>query len=316
MLRPVQTLLCAALGAFALGALPQAASAATSAGCEGGGFTVTAAGARVGPGQKADLPPAALGPALLVRGKYVEFTVDAASFGIRDYTLTGVANPLDMTGGYRTVVYTGKTPDHRGLALIGSARVESKDASLVLTRAGDGLAMKIQAKDCANGGIFQMEIERGDGSATLVTHTLADGVGYFDNQIFRDREGDTVTYADGTSTKIANRINFGNRLSARFVGRDSPQMATRVNHPSCANVLPNRAALGGTDTVLHCGAVSQWNVASGGRMGQVMGEDATEVSPPATACTTDCAAGNQVRGAATVLGFPFPPTNWLGPRQP
>ena len=42
--------------------------------------------------------------------------------------------------------------------------------------------------------------------------------------------------------------------------------------------------------------------ASGGRMGFVTGEDATEVAnSPAT-----CQAHNQVRGRLTVLGHPFP----------
>ena len=41
-------------------------------------------------------------------------------------------------------------------------------------------------------------------------------------------------------------------------------------------------------------------------MGQVMGEDAVEVSPGATDCVTDCQAQNQIRGRAVVLGFPSP----------
>jgi len=52
--------------------------------------------------------------------------------------------------------------------------------------------------------------------------------------------------------------------------------------------------------------VSEWDVLSGGRMGQVMGEDSTEVAPPATFCQKDCQAQNQVRGGAVVLGFPLP----------
>ena len=56
----------------------------------------------------------------------------------------------------------------------------------------------------------------------------------------------------------------------------------------------------------HCGGVSVWSVASGGRMGQVMGEDAVEVSPGATDCVQDCQAQNRIRGRAVVLGFPFP----------
>ena len=39
--------------------------------------------------------------------------------------------------------------------------------------AGTGVSMKIQAKDCAQGGIFQMEPERGDGTRTRIVHTLA-----------------------------------------------------------------------------------------------------------------------------------------------
>jgi hypothetical protein len=45
---------------------------------------------------------------------------------------------------------------------------------------------------------------------------------------------------------------------------------------------------------------------SGGRMGQVMGEDATEIAPAATACIKNCTAQNQVNGKAVVVGFPFP----------
>jgi hypothetical protein len=41
-------------------------------------------------------------------------------------------------------------------------------------------------------------------------------------------------------------------------------------------------------------------------MGQVMGEDATENAPAATACTADCTARDRVQGKAVVLGFPFP----------
>jgi hypothetical protein len=75
---------------------------------------------------------------------------------------------------------------------------------------------------------------------------------------------------------------------------------------------------GGTATVDHCGGQSVWDVASGGRMGGVFGEDAVEVAPPSSACTHQCKAQDQVQGAAVVLGLPFPvPTaNRLLPRFP
>jgi hypothetical protein len=189
-----------------------------------------------------------------------------------------------------------------------------------LQRSGPGLGMKIQAKDCAQGGVFQMEVIRADGTTTLFTHTLADGGNnahiapfYFDNRNFRNREGEVVPYGDTTVT-IAPRINFANDFSPKFVGRDSPQVATRRQEPGCVNRIgaPNPAV------VRHCGAVSRWDVASGGRMGQVMGDDAVEVAPPASACTSGCQAQNRVQGAALILGFPFQvnPGDRLQPRFP
>jgi hypothetical protein len=102
--------------------------------------------------------------------------------------------------------------------------------------------------------------------------------------------------------RAAARVNFANDFSNKFVGRDSPQGATRIA-AGCPNNIPNPKNPG---SVNHCGGESQWSVASGGRMGQVMGEDAVEVAPAATNCTQNCQAQNRIRGRATVLGFPFP----------
>jgi hypothetical protein len=251
------------------------------------------------------------------RGRYVEFTVDAATLGVRNWTLTGVPNANDITGGVRTPVFASKIPDHRGLALTGELRLKMDKGDLVLLREGGGLKMKIQAKDCAQGGIFQMEVERDDNAATVFTHVLADGIFYYDNPYVRDRLGERIpcsgvlpdgtlvscegANADGTVTVTA-RVNFGNDVSNKFVGRDSSQVATRIA-TGCPNDIPNPFHPG---AVNHCGGVSQWSVASGGRMGQVMGEDAVEIAPAASVCTANCTAQNQVNGRALVVGFPFP----------
>jgi hypothetical protein len=208
-------------------------------------------------------------------------------------------------------------PDHRGLTLTGDLSVELKGPDLVLQRSGPGLSMKIQAKDCATGGIFQVEPARGDGTATTFTHVLAPGAFYFDNPNVRDRLGENIPCSgilpdgtavacqganpDGTVTVTA-RVNVANDVSGRFVGRDSPQSATRIVN-DCVNNIPNPFHPG---TVSHCGGVSQWSVASGGRMGQVMGEDSTEIAPAAKVCTANCTAQNRVQGRAVVVGFPFP----------
>jgi hypothetical protein len=302
----------AALIVVILAAMSGESLAASSQACEGGGFTVLGLSGKQDRKYNSGVPAT-----FLVKGKYVEFTVDAATFGVRNWTLTGAANALDITNGYRTVVFAAKLPDHRGMVLNGEMRLKMDKGDLVLTRAGRGLDMKIQAKDCAQGGIFQMEVERDDNTATVFTHVLGDTVFYYDNPNVRDRLGERIpcsgvlpdgtlvscegANADGTVTVTA-RLNFGSDLSNKFVGRDSSQVATRIAN-GCVNQIPNPFHPG---TVNHCGGVSQWSVASGGRMGQVMGEDAVEIAPAASTCTANCQAQNQVNGRAVVVGFPFP----------
>jgi hypothetical protein len=286
------------------------AHAASSAGCECGGFAITGladgstvAANPVGGAVATTIAADSLGPSFLVAGRYVEFTVVSTTLGVENWTLTGAPNALDITGGRRTVVMASKTPDHQGLSLTGAIDVQISGPDLVISRTGPGLSMKIQAKDCANGGIFQMEPARADGGTTRITHTLAVGVFYFDNPNFRAREGDVLPYKTGTAT-VRTRINFANDLSPKFVGVDSPQAATRVPEPTCPNQFVSRVR--GPEVVQACGGVSQWDVASGGRMGQVMGEDSVEVAPPAKSCVEGCQAQDQVRDRAVVLGFPFP----------
>ncbi len=303
----------AAWAASSIVLVPEVALAASSAGCDGGGFSVLG----ISGTQKTTVPARSVGDRFLVKGKYVVFTVDSATFGVRDWTLTGAPNPLDITGEMPTIVFASKIPDHRGLALTSDVSIDSNRESLVISRTGPGLSMKIQVKDCANGGIFQMEPARADGTATVITHVLGDDIFYFDNPNVRDRLGENIPCSgvlpdgtlvackganpDGTVTVTA-RVNFANDFSDKFVGRDSPQAATRIV-TDCANDIPNPFHPG---SVSHCGGVSQWSVASGGRMGQVMGEDATEVAPAAKVCTANCTAQDQVQGRAVVLGFPFP----------
>ena len=312
--RPEARLSRASLGvatfALATFTLIVPAHAAAAAGCEGGGFAITGltgstavAPTSVGGDLATSIPADSLGPSFLVAGRYVEFTVVSSTFGVENWTLTGTPNPLDITGERRTVVMASKTPDHQGLSLTNGVDVRITGPDLVISRTGPGLAMKIQAKDCANGGIFQIEPTRADGATTRFTHTLADGVFYFDNSNFRAREGDQLSFKSGTAT-VRTRINFANDLSPKFVGTDSPQAATRVQQPSCSNPFVSRVR--GPEVVQQCGGVTEWDVASGGRMGQVMGQDAVEVAPPAKTCVSHCQAQDQLSDQAVVLGFPFP----------
>jgi len=306
-------------GALAAALLvPTTANAASSKGCANGGFTLALGdGSSVKPGFKGSIAASRLGSTRIkVVGRYVTFDLDPSSFGVYDYAFTGAANPLDMTGGKRIVAFAGKVPDNRGLTLTSGITAELDKENLNLQRTGTGLSIKIQAKDCANGGVFQQEPERADGTATRITHTLGPDVFYYDNPNFRAREGDVLPFKDGTVT-VTPRINFGTDLSSKFVGRDSPQVATRVLQ-GCLTSIPAPRRAAGFQVVDHCGGVSVWDVASGGRMGGVMGEDAIEVAPPATTCTHQCGAQNQVKEQAVTLGFPFPvpAENRLSPRFP
>lgn len=305
-----------AAAALALVAVPGAAWAKRGGdddgGSEGGGgktcgaYVVTGFtnGASIGTsGLRTTVKAGTVGAVLTVTGKYNTFEIDSAVFGIRNYAFTGAPAADDMTGGKRLLVWQEKTPDLRGAALTGDVVIDINKESFNITRRGGGVTVKIQAKDCASGGIFQMEVQRGDGAATRYTHVLAPGAFYFDNPNFRAREGDTVPYKD-TTVVVSSRVNIGSDAARRFVARDSAQVATRVNDETCVNQIATRT--GSVATVKHCGRVSKWDVASGGRMGFVTGEDATEVAPPASDCTRKCQAQNRVRGRAVNLGAPFP----------
>lgn len=296
--RSIQSLRAASglvLFVLALATAGGSASAATAAGCK-------------------------VGASFLLQGKYLHFEVDAASFGIRNDTLTGRQNARDITGGVATPVFANKLPDHCGAALTSGVDVALTDEDISLVRVGAQAAMKLQAKDCANGGVFQMEVARTDGSSTPFMHVLATpptngnlNAFNFDNRNFRNRDGEDVPSKD-TTIVVTPRIYLGYDYSAKFVGRDSPQFATRGSEPSCATTIIRRD--GSVLNINHCGLSSRWDVASGGRMGMVFGEAATEVAPPATICTHKCQAQNQVHGQSTVLGLPFPvaPADRLAPR--
>jgi hypothetical protein len=277
------------------------AEAASSRFCEGGGWVITQQNG-----------------VMLVRGRHVQFDIDLRTGGVRNWTLTGALNPGRLVE-RPTVIFTEKTPLH-GASLTRTDRLRNDKGDLVFIRTNGVVTVKIQAKDCSQGGVFQMEIERDDAPSTRVRHTLSPEVFYYDNPNFRDREGDVVPFSNSAgetqNITITPRINFGSDTSANLVGRDSPQAATRVNHATCSNSIPKRD--GTFATVRHCGGVTEWDVLDGGRMGQVMGEDATEVAPPATFCVEDCQAQNQVRGGAVVLGHPFtvPYAYRLNPRTP
>jgi len=73
------------------------------------------------------------------------------------------------------------------------------------------------------------------------------------------------------------------RVNLPMMSRTNSSAGTaRRCHPHRQGLLEQHSESVPSRLVSHCGGVSQWSVASGGRMGQVMGEDATEIAPAAT----------------------------------
>ena len=161
-----------------------------------------------------------------------KFDVVPSTFAVLNYTHTGVDSPrpdknLPIDG--PTVIFESKVPNH-GDTLNSPLQLDIAAEGVVLERSGSFQNMKIQAKDCHQGGLFQMEPEPG----TTETNTLGDGFNYTNQPPGQER----LCFTNGAAP-----------------GYDSPELATLVSH----------SAKTGT-----------WDVAAGGRIGMVIGEDAVE----------------------------------------
>jgi hypothetical protein len=246
-----------------------------------GDYSVTLNGTTYNPalGKDVKLKNVAVSGQIVVTGVHTSFTFDPATDGVYNYTLTGAASPDRMVTS-PTVLFASKVPTLTAAQLAHPvlSDLEIKDDTVTAIIATDGGKMKVQAKDAASGGIFQMEPEFG--SAVTVTHVLGAGIFYFVNP-------------------FTGKVNFGNGIDAvtpaqsatgyhqMLLGKDSPQVATKL-------------AQTGTTTV--------WSVTSGGRRGGVLGEDATEASLGASTCTQQCQAQERIQGSLPVPPNPTNPT--------
>lgn len=202
------------------------------------------------PDTRATLSGLPAGAVLTASGRFVEFKVDLGTFTMHDYTLTGAATtrPRDRITSVRTPVFTSKAPNLGGATLTGplSVRVDrAGDGGMVIERSGGGRSMKIQAKDCSQGGIFQMEPE----PRLAETNTLS-GTRRF-AYCFQAAPGAKRYFTNGD-----------------VLGYDSPEGTTTVTQGF------SRTAANGIAPGFERRAV--WSVMSGGRVGMVLGEDALE----------------------------------------
>jgi hypothetical protein len=209
---------------------------------------------------------------VVVTGRHVGFRIDPATLGVYDYALTGAPDAQRMVIA-PTVVFAAKVPVLTSAQLTGVriSDLRLRDDTLVVSFSTAAGTLKVQAKDAAQGGIFQMEQEFG--VPVEFVHTLGTGLFYFVNE-------------------FTGKVNFGNGVDAdathaMLLGKDSPQVATKLAQTA---------------------TTTRWSVTSGGRLGGVLGEDAIELSAGATSCTTDCQARNRIQGSLPVPPDPTSPT--------
>ncbi|MCZ8517718.1 hypothetical protein O9H85_36515 [Paenibacillus filicis] len=208
------------------------AQAATSANCVNGGYSVVIDG-KTYKGDQTIKMSSFVTKDIQVIGTYNEFSLNVDTFSVKNYTLTGVAGPGDITGGKRTVVYTEKTPQLPS-NLVGELEIRLDKGSISLLRNG-AIKMKIQANDCSQGGLFQQEAD----SNVVIKNVLSEGFSYI-------------------KVNATGNLTFTNGAVS---GYDSPQSATNISFDS---------------------NTSYWNVAAGGRVGMVIGEDGVQGGAPTT----------------------------------
>lgn len=89
-----------------------------------------------------------------------------------------------------------------------------------------------------------------------------------------------------------------------LLGKDSPQCGPPSFYVPKLTMGSFRVA---TKT-LQTSTETRWNVAPGGRMGGVLGEDAIELSQGATSCTSRCQAQNRLKDSVAVPSNSIIPT--------
>jgi len=259
-------------------ASPAMASGKTST---GGDFAVTIAGKTYNPavGKDIKLDNLAASGTIAVRGKHVGFDIKVADLGVYNYTLTGAPDTQRMVT-KPTVIFASKVPTLTAAQRAGAkiSKFELKDDTLVVIFSTSLGKYKIQAKDGAQGGIFQMETEFA--GPVEFTHILGPNLFYFVNS-FTGK----INFGTGVDavTPAQDAVNYHQML----LGKDSPQVATKT---------------------FQDGTTTKWLVQSGGRLGGVLGEDAIELSQGATNCTSQCQAQNRIRGSLPVPPNPVNPT--------
>src|SRR5215208_3903090 len=180
------------VGFAILSSVTRPAEAAKGGTCSS--FTVSTDGRSFSGDQDRTIRASQVGQTIAVRGKYIKFTARSRDFAVLNYKHTGANSPR-----------ADKNLPINGETLTSGVSLDLNNEAVVLERSGGGQDMKIQAKDCQQGGLFQMEPE----PRTTEKNTLGPDFHY------------TV------QPPGQERLCFTN---GRFTGYDSPELATLVRH--------------------------------------------------------------------------------------
>lgn len=195
-------------------------------------YTVTI-GTQVFSGKQTVVVPAAQikGQIAHVQGKFTDFFVNMNNFVVRNYTLSG------------TRVFNSKTPNIHAV-LTSDLFLKLNNEQLVLERDGDGedQSLKVQAKDCDQGGAFQMEPDTAGTEGNVlgpgdIHYCLLDSVSgrlFFTNGPLLGYDSPQLAQNTGWSVKKSTwSVDAGGRIGM-VTGEDAEQaLAATNNGASC-----------------------------------------------------------------------------------
>ena len=181
------TLVLVAVAIMTIALIPTAAHAKKSCGV----YKVTI-GNRTYSGKQTTLiqPSDVNGKIAHIQGESTDFYLDMNSFTVLQYKMVD-------TG---TTVFDSKTPAVTG-ALTSPLFLKLNNEQMVLERSNNNSDMKIQAKDCDNGGTFQMEPDK----QLREMNKLSSGINYC------------------LQDSVSGKLFFTN---GKLLGYDSPELAT------------------------------------------------------------------------------------------
>jgi hypothetical protein len=238
-----------------------ASSSFASGGKSCASFTVTLSDGRSFNGNQNVSVSVAAGATAQVRGQFVSYTVALNTFTVTNYTLTS-----NITGNLPEVIFAREQPLH-GKTLSSNLSINLNGEQATLARSGGGVSMKIQSKDCSEGGLFEMEPE----PAVEVEHQLGADFAY--------------------CVDASGRVMIVSATNP-FIGRESPEMAT-LSFPS-----PLSAVVGTR--------ITRWQIQSGGHMELETGEDAVQPLSAACSSSTTTTPTPTPTASPTPTATPTP----------